>query len=303
MAQQIFDKHWPLGKNGANELIPGAAILQTRDGKDEPITLSASFQLGEGGLFLPTGKDNPLETRVRELERLIGEIAATPTPNTLQARLKEIADRLGEAVASPNEHTLLARLKAVEEELEAVKDALTSGDAKVTLTGQLPQPVDAIPVNIRGALHLMHEYRDFEVPSAGGSLWQGFGATTASSATTSALDNAIVPVDTRYVSKLFLYVENQGSGSLVSPSVRYFTIPEGGASHYLRTISLPSVPVGATLDIVMSDDVFFHSDEGYDDEIVKLPLYKMAGVAYRFWKSELTEGDKVTVVWTGGGIS
>lgn len=138
MAQQVFDKSWPLGKNGASELIPGGAILQTRDGKDEPITLSASFQLGEGGLFLPTDKDNPLETRVRELEKLIGEIAANPTPNTLQARLKELADRLGEAVASPNEHTLLARLKAVEEELEAVKDALTSGDAKVTLTGHLP---------------------------------------------------------------------------------------------------------------------------------------------------------------------
>lgn len=68
MAQQIFDKHWPLGKNGANELIPGAAILQTRDGKDEPITLAASFQIGESGLFLPTSKDNPLEVRVRQLE-------------------------------------------------------------------------------------------------------------------------------------------------------------------------------------------------------------------------------------------
>jgi len=180
MAQQIFDKHWPLGKNGANELIPGAAILQTRDGKDEPITLAANFQTSESGLFLPTGKDNPLETRVRELERLIGEIAATPTPNTLQARLKEIADRLGEAVASPNEHTLLARLKAVEEELEAVKDALTSGDAKVTLTGTLPASVmelygataaerpapDSVPV---GAAYVA--VRTLEVWVSDGTQW------------------------------------------------------------------------------------------------------------------------------------
>lgn len=139
MAQQVFDKSWPLGKNGASELIPGGAILQTRDGKDEPITLSASFQLGEGGLFLPTDKDNPLEVRVRELEKLIGEIAANPTANTVQARLKALADRLGEAVASPSEHTLLARLAALEEDLGEIKAALESGDAKVTLTGHVAQ--------------------------------------------------------------------------------------------------------------------------------------------------------------------
>lgn len=176
MAQQIFDKHWPLGKNGANELIPGAAILQTRDGKDEPITLAANFQTSESGLFLPTGKDNPLETRVRELERLIGEIAATPTPNTLQARLKEIADRLGEAVASPNEHTLLARLKAVEEELEAVKDALTSGDAKVTLTGRINDIAanrpDADKVDV-GTVYWSVDTGDVSVST--GTTWRSLG--------------------------------------------------------------------------------------------------------------------------------
>lgn len=137
MAQQVFDKSWPLGKNGASELIPGGAILQTRDGKDEPITLSASFQLGEGGLFLPTDKDNPLEVRVRELEKLIGEIATSPAANTVQARLKTLADRLGEAVAEPDEHTLLARIAQLEIELSEIKGVLTDGTQKVTLTGQI----------------------------------------------------------------------------------------------------------------------------------------------------------------------
>lgn len=94
MAQQIFDKHWPLGKNGANELIPGAAILQTRDGKDEPITLAASFQIGESGLFLPTSKDNPLEVRVRQLEAELQQLRQLlqngDAQVTLTGRLTEI---------------------------------------------------------------------------------------------------------------------------------------------------------------------------------------------------------------------
>lgn len=78
MSQQIFDKHWPLAKNGANELIPGAAILQTRDDKDEPITLAAAVQWDESsGLFLPTHKENPLEVRVRELEAKLDELKQT----------------------------------------------------------------------------------------------------------------------------------------------------------------------------------------------------------------------------------
>src|SRR5690606_38917624 len=58
--------------------IPGAAILQTRDDKDEPITLAAAVQWDESsGLFLPTHKENPLEVRVRELEAKLDELKQT----------------------------------------------------------------------------------------------------------------------------------------------------------------------------------------------------------------------------------
>lgn len=91
MSQQIFDKHWPLAKNGANELIPGAAILQTRDDKDEPITLAAAVQWDESsGLFLPTHKENPLEVRVRELEAKLDELKQTIESGVqLKGRLTE----------------------------------------------------------------------------------------------------------------------------------------------------------------------------------------------------------------------
>src|SRR5690606_17663423 len=56
----------------------GAAILQTRDDKDEPITLAAAVQWDESsGLFLPTHKENPLEVRVRELEAKLDELKQT----------------------------------------------------------------------------------------------------------------------------------------------------------------------------------------------------------------------------------
>ena len=93
MSQQIFDKHWPLAKNGANELIPGAAILQTRDDKDEPITLAAAVQWDESsGLFLPTHKENPLEVRVRELEAKLDELKQTIESGVqLKGHIKEFA--------------------------------------------------------------------------------------------------------------------------------------------------------------------------------------------------------------------
>lgn len=79
MAQQRFiDKSWPLGLNGAGELIPGAAILQERDGKDEPITPIGHMVFdptkGEGGLWVPVDQSNPLEVRVRQLESKIDEL-------------------------------------------------------------------------------------------------------------------------------------------------------------------------------------------------------------------------------------
>lgn len=95
MSQQIFNKHWPLAKNGANELIPGAAILQTRDDKDEPITLAAAVQWDESsGLFLPTHKENPLEVRVRELEAKLDELKQTIESGVQLKGQLQIMDRI-----------------------------------------------------------------------------------------------------------------------------------------------------------------------------------------------------------------
>lgn len=62
MSQQVFnDKYWPLALRGAGDLRPGVAILQTRDGKDEPITLGANMVWDDDvELFVPVSKDNPL---------------------------------------------------------------------------------------------------------------------------------------------------------------------------------------------------------------------------------------------------
>lgn len=143
MSQQIFNQWSPVVKahdeNNQEAYIPFAGIhAQSRDGKDEIILGASNMQWDESSKgYLPTNKDNPLETRVRELEKLIGEITANPAANTLQDRLKVLADRLGEAVAEPSEHTLLARVRQLEQELAGIKSTLTDGTQKVTLTGQI----------------------------------------------------------------------------------------------------------------------------------------------------------------------
>src|SRR5690606_18084647 len=61
MSQQVFDKYWPLGNASAQEAIPGTAILQTRDGKDEPINLAGAMVWDAGSsLWVPVSENNPL---------------------------------------------------------------------------------------------------------------------------------------------------------------------------------------------------------------------------------------------------
>jgi len=61
MAQQVFSQFWPLGQSSPTESIPGAAILQTRDGKDEPITLAGNMVFDStSGLWVPVSQANRL---------------------------------------------------------------------------------------------------------------------------------------------------------------------------------------------------------------------------------------------------
>lgn len=147
MSQQVLPQYAPMVKafdeNNQEVYIPAAiASGQTRDGKDELIVGAGNMvfdpTIGDNGMWVPVSEANPLETRVRHLETLIGAIAESPAANTVQARLKTLADRLGEAVEEPDEYTLLARIAQLETELAAVKTTLTDGTQKTTLTGQLP---------------------------------------------------------------------------------------------------------------------------------------------------------------------
>lgn len=155
MSQQVLPQYAPMVKafdeNNQEVYIPAAiASGQTRDGKDELIVGAGNMvfdpTIGDNGMWVPVSEANPLETRVRHLETLIGAIAESPAANTVQARLKTLADRLGEAVEEPDENTLLARIAQLETELTNIKNTLTDGTQKTTLTGQ----EGALPVTIEG---------------------------------------------------------------------------------------------------------------------------------------------------------
>lgn len=59
MAVVDSDLYWPRGRVSENEKIPGTAILQQRDGKDEPITLAGNMVL-VGNLWVPVSAANRL---------------------------------------------------------------------------------------------------------------------------------------------------------------------------------------------------------------------------------------------------
>lgn len=114
MSQQVLPQYAPMVNVNGTEMIPAAAIGgQTRDGKDEIITGAGNMvfdpSIGDNGMWVPVSEANPLETRVKELE-----------------------ERLGAAVENPAQWTLMDRIKRLESLFE-------SGDAKVTLTGQIVQ--------------------------------------------------------------------------------------------------------------------------------------------------------------------
>lgn len=90
MAQQDFTgKFWPIANANASEVVPGAAILQTRNGLDEPITLAGNMVFDSvSGLWVPVSEANPLPTKAtltgqRATEVLLHNATQADDPGTV----------------------------------------------------------------------------------------------------------------------------------------------------------------------------------------------------------------------------
>lgn len=94
MAQQDFPYYWPLGFATAGEKIPGAAILQRRDGKDEPITLAGNM-VWTGSMWVPVSDQNrlPVEaTLTGQNEALPVELKALDPGTTEAVSISAVRD-------------------------------------------------------------------------------------------------------------------------------------------------------------------------------------------------------------------
>lgn len=134
MSQVVHDKYAQMVKVSDTEMIPAAIIsAQTRDGEDELVMGSANMQKDPvTGLYLPTDKDFPLEARVRELEKLIGEITENPTTHTVQHRLKQI-----EAELKAIKDIDFAKDKSVEDVVAKLEDVLGRLDQTLDVAGEV----------------------------------------------------------------------------------------------------------------------------------------------------------------------